>query len=167
MATNVRGHSSSRSQSSFFSGRSTPSGWGSSNSNTVKNQLTGSVGAAAGYKSCQTSFQDKVQSFKMLMNQTTGSAKWTRPSTTTLNSFANWINKGAVIQMCTPAQVMRWAKLTNKNFTSRTANPTSCKNVLCAKFGKSTIKAVARTKSGSFMVATSPVCKGKKFCFPK
>ena len=77
------------------------------------------------------------------------------------------VNKGAVIQMCTPAQVSRWAKLTNQNFTSRTANPTSCKSVLCAKFGKSTIKAVARTKSGSFMVATSPVSNGKKFCFPK
>ena len=167
MATNVRGRSSTRSRSSFFSGRSTQSGWGSSNSSTVKNQSGASVGAVAGYKSCQTSFQNKVQSFKMLMNQTTGSAKWSRPSTTTLNSFANWVNKGAVIQMCTPAQVSRWAKLTNQNFTSRTANPTSCKSVLCAKFGKSTIKAVARTKSGSFMVATSPVSNGKKFCFPK
>ena len=41
------------------------------------------------------------------------------------------------------------------------------KNILSAKFGKTTIKAVARTKTGSFMVATSPTCKGRSFSFPK
>ncbi len=163
MATNVRG----RSGSSFYSGQPTSSSWGTSNVSKHK-QNSPSAGTASGYKSCNTSFQNKVQSFKMLMNQTTGSsAKWGRPTPTTLNSFANWINKGAIVQTCTPAQVSRWAKLKNKSFNSRTASPMSCKTVLCAKFGKSTIKAVARTKSGSFMVVTSPTCKGKKFCFPK
>ena len=103
----------------------------------------------------------------MLMNQTTGSAKCSRPTPTTLNSFANWINKGAVVQTCTKAQVSRWAKSENKNWKSRSASPTSCKTVLSAKFGKSTIKAVFCTKTGSFMVVTSPTCNGKKVCFPK
>ena len=67
----------------------------------------------------------------------------------------------------TAAQVARWAKTTNKNFNTRTPTPTACKNVLCAKFGKNNIKAVARTKSGSFMVATPPGVHGKCFCFPK
>jgi len=165
MATNVRGHSGS----SFFGGTTTQGGWGTtSKSSHGKTKRTGtSTGTASGYKSCQTTFANKVQSFKVLVNQTTGPAKGGRPSTSTLNSFANWINKGAVIQTCTKAQVSRWAKSKNKSFNSRTASPATCKNVLAAKFGKSTIKAVACTKSGSFLVVTSPTCNGKKFCFPK
>ena len=160
MATNAR----SRSGSSVFGSRSTGSSWGST-SKTKRNMKP--TGAASGYKSCQTSFANKVQSFKMLMTQTTGAAKCSRPTPTTLNSFANWINKGAVVQCCTKAQVSRWAKSANKNWNNKNASPTSCKNVLSAKFGKSTIKAVCCTKTGSFMVVTSPTCKGKKFCFPK
>lgn len=157
-------HATGRSGSSYYGGRSTQSGWGSAN----KTEESGSsMGTASGYKSCQTTFANKVQSFKMLMNQTTGPAKCGRPSPTTLNSFANWINKGAVVQTCTKAQVSRWAKSKNKSFNTRTASPATCKNVLAAKFGKSTIKAVASTKTGSFMVVTAPTLKGKQFCFPK
>lgn len=121
----------------------------------------------SGYKGCCTSFANKINSFKTLFNQTKGPAKCTRPSPTTLNTFANWINKGAVIQTCSKAQISKWAKSTNKIFNTKTASPTSCKNVLTAKFGKSTIKAVCCTKTGSFMVATSPTVNGKRFCFPK
>ena len=160
MATNATG----RSGSSYFGGSSTQSGWGSA---SKTKGYGSSVGTASGYKSCQTTFANKVQSFKMLMSQTTGPAKAGRPSTSTLNSFANWINKGAVVHTCTKAQVSRWAKSKNKSFNTRTASPATCKNVLAAKFGKSTIKAVACTKTGSFMVVTSPTCKGKTFCFPK
>lgn len=160
MATNARG----RSGSSYFGGHSTQSSWGSA---SKTKECGSSMGTASGYKSCQTTFANKVQSFKMLMSQTTGSAKCGRPTPTTLNSFANWINKGAVVQTCTKAQVSRWAKSKNKSFNTRDASPTTCKNVLSAKFGKSTIKAVCCTKTGSFMVVTAPTCKGKKFCFPK
>lgn len=159
MATNVR----NRSGSSVFGSRSTGTSWGTTN----KTKRTGTTGTASGYKSCQTTFANKVQSFKMLMNQTTGAATRSRPTPTTLNSFANWINKGAVVQTCTKAQVSRWAKSTNKSWNNTIASPTTCKNVLSAKFGKSTIKAVCCTKTGSFMVVTSPTCNGKKFCFPK
>ncbi len=121
-----------------------------------------------GYKGCCNCFTGKVQSFKTLITQTTGtSGRFTRPTPAVLNTFANWINKGAIVQTVSKAQVSRWAKSTNKNFNSRNCTPTSCKTILCAKFGKSAIKAVARTKTGSFMVVTPPLVKGRNFCFPK
>jgi hypothetical protein len=119
------------------------------------------------YRNWNNNFQNKITSFRTLYNQTWGPAKYSRPSVATLNTFTNWINKGAIVQICTPTQVAKWAKMTKHSFNTRTATPTSCKSVLFKKFGKSTIKAVARTKSGSFMVATSPIYKGKPFCFPK
>jgi len=121
----------------------------------------------AGYKSVNNCFQSKISSFKTLVNQTCGAAKYDRPKPAVLNSFSNWINKGAIVQTCTPAQIARWAKHASKNFNVRNCTPTTCKNVLTAKFGKNAIKAVARTKSGSFMVATSPTVNGRSFCFPK
>ncbi len=138
------------------------SSWGASNTGT---KTTKNV--ASGYKNICNNFEQKINSFKTLCNQVKGTAKAGRPTASTLNSFCNWINKGAVVQCCTPAQVSRWASSKNKTFNTKTASPASCKNILAAKFGKSTIKAVAKTKSGSFMVVTSPTCKGKKFNFPK
>lgn len=118
------------------------------------------------YKNVNQSFQGKINSFKTLYQQTTGSARFPRPSTSTLNTFANWINKGAVIQTCTSAQLARWARANNVTWNSSNPTTSACKNVLTKKFGKSPIKACARTKSGSFMVATSPTWKGKSFKFP-
>ena len=108
----------------------------------------------------------KINSFKTLYNQTHGPARYTRPSTTILNNFANWVDKGAIIQTCTSAQVAKWARNTNINYNTRSPSVTACKNILGSKFGKTTIKAVARTKTGSFMVATAPTWKGKAFYFP-
>ncbi len=173
MATNASGRMGSRSRtnswSSSSSSGSTGMGWGSRSTSSKRKTSGGHTGsgAASGYKSCCTAFNNKIQSFKTLMGQTTGAARHTRPSTGTLNSFANWINKGAIIQTVSTAQVSRWAKACRKNFTSRSATPTTCKTVLCAKFGKTAIKAVARTKTGSFMIATTPTINGKQFCFPK
>jgi hypothetical protein len=107
-------------------------------------------------------FSNKVNSFKTLIGQTKGPAKCARPTPATLNTFANWIN-----QTCTTGQLNKWAKATDQNINTKTISPTTCKNILGAKFGKSSIKAVARTKSGSFMVVTAPVVAGKTFCFPK
>ena len=84
-----------------------------------------------GYKGCNTTFANKIQSFKTLMGQTKGPAKGGRPSPSTLNSFANWINKGAIVQTCTPAQLSRWAKSKNKKISSPPG------------LGRSTIVAVA------------------------
>jgi len=137
------------------------------NGRKTSTKRTTGTNVASGYKNLCTNFERKINSFRTLCNQVKGTARAGRPSPTTLNSFCNWINKGAVIQCCTPAQVSRWARAKNKNFNTKTATPASCKNVLAAKFGKSTIKAVAKTKTGTFMVATSPTFKGKKFCFPK
>jgi hypothetical protein len=102
-----------------------------------------------------------------LWNQAKGPASSNSPTPTTLNSFCNWINKGAVIQTCTSAQVARWARSCNKNFNPKNPSPTACKTVLTAKFGKSAIKAVSWTKSGAFMVATTPTVNGRVFNFPR
>jgi hypothetical protein len=110
--------------------------------------------------------QRKLDSFKTLFNQTKGPAKFTRPTPATINSFCNWVNKGAVVQTVSPGTIARWARLANQNFNTQNPTPSACKTVLCGKFGRTTIKAVARTKSGQFMVATSPTWKGKSFKFP-
>ena len=119
------------------------------------------------YRSCNDNFASKINSFKTLYNQTYGPAKYGRPSPATLNTFANWSSKGAIVQTVSAAQLSRWAKMTKKNFNTRRPSTTACKNVLCAKFGKNAIKAVARTKSGPYMVATWPTVNGKRFYFPK
>ena len=119
------------------------------------------------YKGICATFNWKIASFRTLYNQAYGPAKYTRPTPATLNTFANWINKGNIIQTCTGNQVAKWARTSNVNFNARTATPVMCKNVLNKKFGKTTIKAVARTKTGSYMVVTSPTWKGKPFYFPK
>ena len=119
------------------------------------------------YKDANWSFGNKITSFRTLFNQTHGPARFGRPTTAVLNSFANWINKGAIVQTCSTAQVSKWARNVNCNFSAKSATTTTCKNILDKKFGKAAIKAVARTKSGSFMVVTAPTNNGKTFCFPK
>lgn len=127
----------------------------------------GSSTATTAYKSCCNTFERKIQSYKTLCNQAQStSGNYNRPTPGTLNTFANWINKGAIIQTCSPAQVARWARTTNKNFNPRNPSPTACKTVLTSKFGRSTIKAVARCANGSFLVATTPTVNGRNFCFP-
>ncbi len=165
MATTMRGRTGARTRSGGF-------GWGSATMGGTRSvgHKTGRFGAPhcpPQYKGVCTTFACKINSFKTLYSQTHGPAKFTRPSTAVLNNFANWINKGAIVQTCTSAQVSRWARTFNMNFSTRAATTTACKNVLGKKFGKSTIKAVARTKSGSFMVVTAPTNKGRTFSFPK
>ncbi|MFQ5461739.1 MAG: hypothetical protein ACE5E5_03835 [Phycisphaerae bacterium] len=128
---------------------------------------TGSAAVPRGYKNVKQTFENKINSFKTLCTQTCGTAKYQRPSTTVLNSFAKWINKGAVVQTVTCAQLSKWAQVNNKTFNTRNPTTAACKSILTAKFGKAPIKACARTKTGAFMVATSPTVKGKTFKFPK
>lgn len=114
-----------------------------------------------GYKNVWSCFGQKIESYKTLFAQTTGAAKFHRPTPTTLNSFAKWVDKGAVVHKISPTQIKRWSKV-NKTFTS----PASAKTVLQKCFGKGVIKAVTAEKSGAFLVATAPIWKGKKFSFP-
>ncbi len=158
MATNITGRSGSR-----FGRTTTTRTTGTWGNRTKKNV----VNVPTSHKNVSKSFQGKIDSYKMLYKQTCGTAKHHRPSPTILNTFANWINKGAVVQTVTCSQVAKWAKADNKNFNTRNPTVASCKNVLTAKFGKSTIKCCARTKTGGFMIATTPTWKGKPFCFPK
>ncbi len=177
MATTYK-RNSTRSRAGFgsYSGYyfgSNPSPWGkiggskkSTGRSSNKRSGGSSIGSTA-YRTCCNSFEQKIDSYKTLCEQTRGAGSAGKPTPATLNSFANWINKGAIVQTCTPTQVSRWARAKNKNFNPRNPSPTSCKNVLTAKFGRTTIKAVARTKSGQFMVATTPTVKGRSFCFPQ
>ena len=140
--------------------------WGTASRGTKSRKSGSTTGVTSSYKNVSQSFQWKIESYRTLVNQTRGPAKFGRPSTLTLNSFANWVNKGAVVQTVSCAQVAKWARSNNQNFSSRKPTVASCKNVLARKFGKATIKACARSKSGSFMVVTSPTWKGKPFKFP-
>lgn len=167
MATNVRGRSGPRSTSGSFGF----GGWGNSSGRMTTGRKTKKVtsvtAASPKYRQVCNEFACKISSYKMLYNQTRGPARYTRPTPQMLNTFANWVNKGAIIQTCTPAQLAKWARTNNMHFNNRQPTTASCKNILSRKFGKNVIKAVARTKSGSFMVATSPTWKGKTFHFPK
>ena len=177
MATNVRGRTSRHprtfGQSAHYSAPTSQTGWGRTSTATgnrpARQMKHGSTdtNVPPAYKGWNNDFWNKIYSFRMLYNQTRGSARYTRPSVATLNSFSNWINKGAIIQTVSTAQVARWSRSTKHNFNTRTPTPTACKNILWDKFGKNNIKAVARTKTGGFMVATVPAVKGKPFWFPK
>ncbi len=162
MAMNHRGRSGAGSSSFGHMGTMSSKTKSKSTKST-----TGGTSVASGYRSVANCFSSKVNSFRTLINQTKGSAKAGRPSASTLNTFANLVNKGAIVQTCTTGQVAKWARSKNMNFNGNNCSTTTCKNILGSKFGKTTIKAVARTKTGSYMVATSPTCKGKCFTFPK
>ena len=169
MPTNIRGRSGTRTRSQYgnVTGYSTRSGWGQSGTGTKRSGTTSRKNTPSAYKNVCTDFQYKINSYKTLYNQTWGPAKYDRPTTTILNNFANWVNKGAIVHTVSCAQIAKWARTTNTNFNTRNATITGCRNVLYNKFGKSTIKAVARTKTGSFMVATMPTWKGRPFTFPR
>ena len=164
MVTRMRGRSGSHPN---YGRAGYTANWGKTGTGYKRTGKTAMPAVPPQYRTVYNTFQCKINSYKTLYNQTRGPAKYTRPTPTVLNTFANWINKGAIIQTCTKAQVGRWARTTNKRFDPRNATPTTCKNVLGAKFGKTNIKAVARTKSGSFMVATTPTLHGRTFWFPK
>ena len=173
MATSTRGRKTSSRNYSLFGSNwnaSGTSGWGgkSTSKRTKSKTTTRRTGSASGYKSVCSTFENKISSYRALMGQTKGTTgKFPRPTASTLNTFANWVNKGAIVQTVSPAQVARWSKATKFNFNSKNPTPTACKNVLCAKYGKTTIKAVCRTKTGKFMVATTPTVKGRAFSFPR
>ena len=115
-----------------------------------------------GYANLRDTWQQKIFSYRTLYNQTQGTYSGKRPSAATLKSFDNWINKGAVIQNVSCAQINRWSH-TGRKCTSAT----TAKTVLWHKFGKMPIKAVCMSKTGSYLVVTTPTYKGKNFKFPR
>ena len=169
MATTFTGRSGSTyGRQSTYSTRTGTGTWGKTTTRTTGAKRIGSMPTVAPrYRGCYESFTWKINSYKTLYNQTRGPAKYPRPTPTILNNFANWVNKGAVVQTVTCNQVAKWARTAKKNFNTRNPTITACKNVLTSKFGKNTIKAVARAKNGWFMVVTSPTWKGKPFQFPR
>ena len=173
MATSTKGRSGSRSRTtgSFFISPFGNFGIGSTRGTAATRgvkrtaRTKGGSTMTGGYKNVYSQIQHKINSYKALIDQAKA-APSKRPSPSTINSFCNWINKGAIIQTCSPTQVARWARTTNKNFSPHNPSTTACKTVLCAKFGKSAIKAVAKGKAG-FLVVTTSTKNGRNFAFPK
>jgi hypothetical protein len=155
MATTFRSGSWSSSRSS-----GTRSSGGSRSSARTSKSPTKKT--APGYSSVCNSFNQRIQSYKTLCAQTCGAAKVSRPTPAALNTMAKWVEKGAVIQKVSSAQIKRW---TNANSTFKSA--ATAKSALSRKFGKSTIKAVTRDKSGAFLVACACSTRGKCFSFPR
>ncbi len=119
---------------------------------------------APGYANFYQQYQQKLQSFKTLYSQTTGAAKFDRPSPTTLKTFTNWINKGANVYTISQTQLNKWAGTARNKYDW--TKPTQARNFLNQKFGKGAIKAFARTKNGAYMVACPTTFRGKTFNFP-
>jgi hypothetical protein len=139
-----------------------------SSSRARKSGSQGASYSASQYRTVSNTLAKRIDSYKTLMTQTqAGSGKFGRPSPSTLNSFANWVNKGAVVQMISSAQISRWARAQGLRFNAQSPSTAACKNVLCHKFSRSLIKAVAMTKNGQFMVATSATYNGRPFAFPR
>jgi len=113
------------------------------------------------YTNLRTTWQQKISSYRTLCNQTQGTYSGKRPSAATLRTFDNWIGKGAIIHNVTASQINRWSHTGRK-----CSSATSAKSVLWHKFGKTPIKAVCKSKTGSYLVATTPMYKGKNFKFP-
>lgn len=133
---------------------------------TGKTNRTGSS-TAPGYAPVYNNIQCKINSFRAIANQTKGSAKYPRPSASTLNTFTNWVNKGANVYTVSNAQLTKWAGKTKavQNYNNWNTS-TACKSFLASNFGKNAIKAVTKTKTGSWMIACTPA-KGKSFNWPK
>lgn len=171
MASYYKGRSSS-SRSTYGAAwtGSSQGAWGRSSSykrSASKTRKTGTTNTAQ-YRTVGSTFAKKIDSYKMLYAQTQGAAgKWDRPTPTTLNTMANWISKGAVIHNVSPTLIARWARACDVRFDTRNPSLTACKNVLWAKYNKNVIKAVALSKNGTFMVATSPTWNGRAFSFPR
>jgi hypothetical protein len=119
-------------------------------------------GTRGNYTGLRDNFQQKIDSYRTLYGETQGTTGAGRPSPTALNTFANWVNKGAVIHKVSPIQLNRWSDTSRKCTTA-----TAAKNVLWNKFGKTPIWGVCKSKSGSFLVATAPTYKGRNFTFPR
>lgn len=111
------------------------------------------------YASVRSQFQNKMNYYKTLAAQTTGGASKNRPTPAQLNAFSKWVEKGACIQNVSSTQLNRWSGK-SRNWTTGSA-----KTTLTSKWGKSTIKAVAPSKTGGFIVATSQTRNGKQFKF--
>ncbi|MBU0719429.1 MAG: hypothetical protein KJ749_14370 [Planctomycetes bacterium] len=162
MTTNTRGRSGWGTRSTWNKG--TTGGKRTTGTGTYKGTT---MNVPPKYKGVYDCFNWKISSYRTLWNQARGPAKYTRPTPATLNTFATWVDKGAMIQVCSRNQLAKWARTTKVNYNPQSATTTTCRNVLNKKFGRNTIKAVARTKTGSYMVATTPTWKGKPFQFPK
>lgn len=112
------------------------------------------------FATVRNNFRTKINSYQVLLAQTSGGASKFTPSPTQLNSFSRWIDKGAKLQRVSATQLNRWAGTSKSNWSATTA-----KSTLVKKFGKSCIKAVACNKTGGFIVATSSVRNGRTFNF--
>jgi hypothetical protein len=162
MAGNYKG----RNRSNWRYAASKPQKYNYNRPSTRSKNIRHTTTLATGYSNVYTQYQQKIANYRVLCNQMRGPAKTTRPSKSTLNTFANWIDKGANVYTITPAQLNRWAGKNHKYY-NKWNTIMACKNFLTYKWGKNTIKAITWTKSGSYLIACAPTYKGKPFCLPK
>ena len=112
------------------------------------------------YGPVRTNLQNKINAYRTLYAQCNVTGPY-KPSPTTINKFANYVNKGYMLHKISGTQIAKWDKKHNPSWTITWA--TKC---LKAKYGAA-IKALFPTGNGrTYMVATSPTWKGKPFKFP-
>jgi len=131
-------------------------------SNPRTNRRTGATHASGRYTNLRNTFEQKIASFRTLCTQTQGAGN-PKPTPATLNTFANWINKGAVVHNVSATQIAKWTHANRTNFNTAT----NAKNALWKRFGKTAIKAVSIGKGNNFIVACAPTVNGKPFKFPR
>ncbi len=142
-------------------GSTSRSSWASSSRSSHSSTRSMGKKPVSGYQSVWNCFNNKISSYKFLTAQTMGPAKHGRPTAASLNTFAKWIEKGAIVHKVTPTQLKRWS-----NTSQQFKTVSSAKTAMCKKFGKGPIKAVICNKTGGFLVATAPAWRGKSFKFP-
>ena len=112
------------------------------------------------YGPVRNNLQNRITAYRTLYAQcnTTGPHK---PSPATITKFTNYVNKGYMLHKVSGTQIAKWYKDQKPTWTSNWA--TKC---LKHKYGQA-IKGVFPTGNGrTYMVATSPMFKGKPFKFP-
>src|SRR3990172_3823184 len=102
MATTYKGRTSSRRStyggfSSYLFGAPSNTWGGHKTSGGRKTKKNGG-GNPSAYRHCCNNFEQKIDSYRTLCAQAQGSGTFGKPTPATLNSFANLVNKGAVVQ---------------------------------------------------------------------
>ncbi|MFH0980382.1 MAG: hypothetical protein V2A79_02450 [Planctomycetota bacterium] len=136
--------------------------WNKTRDTSTRKMTTPACWNRGNYTVLRENFQHKIDAYRTLYNEAQGTPGKGCPTPATLNTFANWVSRGAIIHRVSATQINRWSDLDRKCTTANLA-----KNVLWNKFGKTPIKAVCKSKSGSFLVATTPTYNGRNFKFPR
>jgi len=162
-----------RSTSSRTSSSHTRSGTRSASSGTSRTRSAASSGSRTGasqatrstrtsgstYTTVRNQLDKQIDSLRTLKAQTQGPAGKGRPTPATINKFANVVTGGGIVRQATTQAIQRTAR-----WTKPCNSATTALKALRSKFG-ATIKAVAPSKNGGWLIAASPTWKGRPFSF--